>query len=501
MRGAGRGLLTTVILAALIAGGLGLQKAGPRAEPSAPTAGPSSGWSVCPHGGGPGWETTLYLANPGTAPATVRLTSLGRRTPRPPVSKTVPAGTVSSVSVPSSQRDAATIVEWFGSRVAAGWVARAGGGDSGVAAESCGGGGRTWFAPDGSTVRGEHAFLVVTNPSAAEAVLSVVLFTSDLPPIRQSNWTNIQLPGFRSTVLDVGKQAPNEAAVAAEVDVSSGRVAVSSLGVSDPGGVRSAMATPSLSDRAILPVAAGAGQSEIVVVAPGQSDVRFAATLISGRPPQPAGGLGASTQGGRSAKSYPVITNGPSSVDLLTQDGAPVAAALRSRGAVDTAATGGTFGRATAWVVLPTVVGGAAHPGLVLVNPGSGTVQVSLHLLGAPGDQLPPDLAMTVAPNSATLVPSNFLLALPRAAVVVRATNGEVPMATRWRSVFPSLPPANLVGAPVAYHRFAARSRIAHGRRSTRPTTFRARRRAHRGGGRHRRALRRRRVRRISVRP
>jgi hypothetical protein len=186
------------------------------------------------------------------------------------------------------------------------------------------------------------------------------------------------------------------------------------------------MATPSLSDRAILPVAAGAGQSEIVVVAPGQSDVRFAATLISGRPPQPAGGLGAATQSGRSAKSYPVITNGPSSVDLLTQDGAPVAAALRSRGAIDTAATGGTFGPATAWVVLPTVVGGAAHAGLVLVNPGSGTVQVSLHLLGAPGDQLPPDLTMTVAPHSATLVPSNFLLALPRAAVVVRATNGEV---------------------------------------------------------------------------
>src|SRR5439155_25829857 len=79
-----------------------------------------------------------------------------------------------------------------------------------------------------------------------------------------------------------------------------------------------------------------------------------------------------------------------------------------------------------AWVVLRSVLGGASHPGLVLINPASGTAQVSLHLLGAPGDQLPPDLAMIVAPNSATLVPSNFLLALPRAAVVVRATIGEV---------------------------------------------------------------------------
>jgi len=426
VRSFGRGLAATAVLAALIAGGVGLQRAGPRAEPAAPPGSASSGWSVCPHGGGRGWTTTVFLANPGTSQATVRLTALGPRAPKPLLSRIVPAGTVSGVRVPSVQRDAATVVEWFGSRVVAGWTARAGGDDSGVAAESCGEAGPTWFAPDGSTVRGEHTFLVVANPSAATAVFSVALFTNDLPPIRRSNWTNIELPGLRSTVLDVDRQAPNEAAVSAEVDVSSGRVAVSSLGVSDAGGVRSAAATPSLSDRAILPVAAGAGQSEIVVAVPGGSDVRFGATLISQRPPQAAGSLGAATQRGRSAKSYPVITNGPSSVDLLTQDAAPVAAALRSRGAIDSAATGGTFEPASTWVVLPTVVGAVVHPGVVLVNPGARPANVLLHLLGAPGDQLPPDIAMTVAANSAALVPASFLHPIPRAAVLVRATGGEI---------------------------------------------------------------------------
>jgi len=39
----------------------------------------------------------VFLANPGTSPATVRLTALGSRAPKPFISKTVPAGTVSGV--------------------------------------------------------------------------------------------------------------------------------------------------------------------------------------------------------------------------------------------------------------------------------------------------------------------------------------------------------------------------------------------------------------------
>jgi hypothetical protein len=426
MIGRGRGAIAMGILAVLVAGGVGLQRMGPRAEPVAPSGSAPSGWWVCPHGGGPGWRTTLYLANPGATAATVRVTNVGRAPAEPSVSMTVSAGTASQLDVPSSDRAAATLVEWFGSRVVAGWVSRAGGDDSGVAAEPCGATGRTWFAPDGSTLRGEHTFLIVTNPSASEAVFSVVLYTNDLPPIRQSNWTNLQLTAFGSTALNVGRRAPNEAAVSAEVDASSGRVAVSSLDVSDTGGVRSATATAVLSDRAILPVSAGAGQSEVVVAVPGSSAVPFGATLLSGRAPQPVGGLEQVSQSSRSAKSYPVITNGASSVDVLTAATGSIAVAIRSHGALDTAATGGALGPASSWVVLPTVVGRVSHPGLVLVNPGADPAQVTLHLLAAPGDQLPADLTITVAPDTTVSVPEDFLATYPQAAVVVRATGSAI---------------------------------------------------------------------------
>jgi hypothetical protein len=226
--------------------------------------------------------------------------------------------------------------------------------------------------------------------------------------------------------LNVGRRAPNEAAVAAEIDVSSGRVAVTSLDVSDTGGVRSATATGVLSDRAILPVSGGAGQAEVVAVVPGSADVSFGATLLSGRAPQPVGGLEQVSQSARSAKSYPVITNGASSVDVLASAGGSIAVAIRSQGALDSASTEGALAPAGSWVVLPTVVGRISHPGLVLVNPGADPAQVDLHLLGELGDQLPPDLTITVAPKTTMSVPESFLSASAQAAVVVRSTGSAI---------------------------------------------------------------------------
>jgi hypothetical protein len=173
-------------------------------------------------------------------------------------------------------------------------------------------------------------------------------------------------------------------------------------------------------------VAAGAGQAEIVVAVPGSAGVSFGATLLSGRAPQPAGGLAQASQAARSSKSYPVITNGGSSVELLAGAGGSVAAAIRSHGALDTAATGGALAPADSWVVMPTVAGGVSHPGLVLVNPGAEAAQVDLHLLAAPGDLVPSDLTITVAPMSAMSVPEDFLATYPQAAVVARATGSAI---------------------------------------------------------------------------
>ena len=382
---------------------------------------------MCPHGGGQGWRTTLYLSNPSQAPSTVRVTSLGGRAPAQVATLNVPAGATAHVDVPSTDRDAATSVEWFGGWVAAGWVATAGGGDTGVTAEPCGSTALTWFAPDGSTSQGsESTYLVVANPSAADAVFNVVVFAADRAPIRESRWTDIVLPGYRSMDLYVNRFAVSEAAVSAEVDVSSGRVAVASLGISAAGGVRSAMGSSALAERVMLPVAAGVGQSELVVVTPFQGDVPFGAILLSGQAAQPAGGLTQVTQAGQSAKAYPIISDGPSSVDLATQGGGLVAAALRSRGSRDTAATGGAIAPEWSWVVLPTVAGEPSHPGLVLVNPGPDPAQVTLHLLGAPGETLPADVTVTVNPSSTAAAPADFLSAAPEAAVLVSSSGAQV---------------------------------------------------------------------------
>ncbi|MDP9329276.1 MAG: DUF5719 family protein [Actinomycetota bacterium] len=412
--------------AAIVASGIGLQRLGPRSQPAAEAGRAPSGTWVCPHGGGTDWRTTVYLANPGTAPSIVRVTSLSGGAPKTLPLVTVAGGSEGSVDVPSGTSGSVTMVEWFGGWVAAGWVSVTGGSDGGVAAEPCGRAATTWFAPDGSTVQGQDStYLVIANPSAADAVFDVALFAPDRPPIRDTRWTNLVLHGYRSMALRVSLLARNESTVSAELDVSSGRVAMSSSVISRGGGVRSAMGQASLSTRALLPVAGGAGQTEVVLAAPGQADLAFGATLLSGRAPQPAGGLVGTSQTGQSAKAYPVIVDGPSSVDVLTQ-GALVAAAIRSQGQLDGAATGGALEPEPDWVVLPTVGGEPSHPGLVIVNPGTEPARVTLHLIGAEGATVPADVTVTVRPETAVAVPTAFLQPAPEGAIVVRSDGAGI---------------------------------------------------------------------------
>jgi hypothetical protein len=412
--------------AAVVAGGVGLQQLGPRPQPAAEAGRAPSGTWVCPHGGGTDWRTTVYVANPGPVPSTVRVTSLSGDAPRTLPLLMVAAGAEDSVEVPSDTPGSVTMVEWFGGWVAAGWVSVAGGSDGGVAAEPCGKAATTWFAPDGSTVQGQDTtYLVIANPSAADAVFDVALFAPDRPPIRDSRWTNLVLHGNRSLALRVNLLAKNESTVSAEVDVSSGRVALSSLVISHGGSVRSAIGQTSLSTRALLPVTGGAGQTEVVLAAPGQADLAFGATLLSGRAPQPAGGLAGTSQTGQSAKAYPVIVGGASSVDVLTE-GALVAAAIRSQGQLDGASTGGALGPESAWVVLPTVGGEPSHPGLVIVNPGTEGVHVTLHMIDTEGAVVPADITMTVRAETAVAAPVGFLQGAPTGAILVRSDGAPI---------------------------------------------------------------------------
>lgn len=420
MRARGQGLLAVGLALVVVVAGVAFTRIGPKAPaPATGGSAPSGAW-FCPHGGGVGWRSTIFLENPGTANVTARITSLDSDQAATTISVEVPAGMQVARTMTASHRGSATYVEYFGGWIAAGWLTRGGGDDFGVGAEPCApAASQTWYASDNTTEQGQSAYLVVMNPFAAQAVFNVVLYTQDRAPIRSSVLTDITVPPHRSVALPLNKQIPGETAVTAEVLVTAGRVAAGSMGVNVFGGVRSALAWPTTASDAILPVAAGAGQSQLLVTVPGTRSVALNAMLFSGRPAAPASGLVNVTQAPQTAHVYPAITQGPSAIELKAGDGGQVAASLRASGPVhDDDATAGALAAATTWIVTPTVAGEPAHPGLVLVNTSGEDAQVVLHLIASVGDSPAADITVKVPAASTVGVPSDFLASVPQAGVL-----------------------------------------------------------------------------------
>jgi hypothetical protein len=425
-RSRGQGWLALLTLVMVVGGGIALDRGlGPApAGAAAPGTAPSGAWS-CPHGGGPKWKVQIHLANPGDDPVTARLTELTSGRPRKPVTVTVDPGASRTVDVVAKTRAASTFVEFFGGWVAAGWVAQGGAGEIGVAAEPCApSAGRRWYAPDGTTEQGQDAYLIVMNPFDAPAAFDVILLTKTRAPIRDSAVNDVVLPAHRSRAIRLNALALGEAALGAEVDVSIGRVAVASLGIGREGGIRAALASDATGATAHLPVGAGAGQTVLALMVPGDAPVPFGATLLSGDEATPAGGLTESQQGPTSAATYPIPVDGPGSVEVVTQGDGQVVASLRAIGVGnDWAATGGSMTPAERWVVLPATIGEPAIPGLVLVDPGNDPVTVTLHALTEAG---PSDLVVQLEPGRAFKVPAGFWAAAPDSAILVTTEGGPV---------------------------------------------------------------------------
>ena len=174
---------------------------GPRAAGS---RGGTVGRLDCPHGGGPDLSVALFLANPGEAAATARLTQLGAEAASPPEHYDVPGGTTLRVDLAPGARGDATFVEFFGGWIGAGWVSYT---DAGAAAEPCAAeASQRWFLADGSTELGEESYVVVANPFSGHAVMDVVLYSADQPPVRQSEWTDLVVPAGRSVALHLNEQ-------------------------------------------------------------------------------------------------------------------------------------------------------------------------------------------------------------------------------------------------------------------------------------------------------
>jgi hypothetical protein len=426
MRSKGQGLLAIVVAALVVAGGVAFTRLGPKVPPEATPGQATSGAWLCPHGGGSEWSGSLYLANPGTDPVTARVGSLGKSPAGPARTLSVAAGSTVRLDLSVEAREAATYVEYFGGWVAAAWVTKGGGGQLGVGAEPCApAASRTWYVSDGSTRRGERSYLIVMNPFGADAVFDVALYTADRAPIRDSALTDLTLGPRRSVAVELNDFAADETAVAAEVVVKAGRVAVSSLDLSEATGIRSVLGVTELSDAAYLPVAGGAGQTQLLLAVPGAQGARFGATLFSKNPPQSAGGLTAVDQDPAATGAYPVVVEGPSAVGARLQDGDPFAAALRAAGpGNDAAATGGATTPADRWVVLPTVAGEPARPGIVLVNPSDDPSQVEVVRLPRRDGPVGETLTIDVPANGVASVPADFLSQALDAGLVVTVVDG-----------------------------------------------------------------------------
>ena len=416
-------LATVVFLVAAMAL---LDRTGARTPaPVARGSAPSGAW-LCPHGGASGLSVQLYLANPGPATVTARITRLGSEPAGAPESYEVAAGSTVRIERATPDRSASTYVEYFGGWIGAGWVAST---EAGVAAEPCAAGAaRSWYLSDGTTQLGEETYVVVSNPFAAAAVLDVVLYTAERAPIRDSAWTDLVVPARRSISLHLNAQVEGEQAVAAVLEVSVGRVAAAALGVSDGTKLRSTLGWTEPTTGATFPLMQGSGQTELLLLSTAQGSIRFGATVLSGEQPRPAGGLTEQEQGPATAHAYAIpVDPGPVAIQLFTLEDAPMVGALRVLGpGEDLGATAGAAAASDSWLVLPATSGGSPSPGAVVVNDGAVDVVATVELLPPPGGTAAAAVTVEVPAHSAAAVPPELWASEPGAALLIRSDGGAV---------------------------------------------------------------------------
>jgi hypothetical protein len=396
-------------------------------DPASEVQATSGAW-FCPHGGGrEGWEVELQVANPGERTASIRVLSLGQDKPGEPETFEVPPGEYVRIPVPPRGRERSSMVEWFGQWVAVGWLAHAGGGEGGVAAEPCApAAGGPWYLPDGTTaVDGDDDYLIVMNPFAREAVFSISLLSERKEPVRHGSLTDVVLRPFRSAAFNVHDVVLGEPTVSALVEVSVGRVAAATLGVSGAGGIRAALGyLGQPADTLTFPGGDDAGRTDLVVMSAGTTDdgarVSLEGDILGEGEPQAFAGLADASMPATSARTFTATTSGATSV-RWTVTGEDVAAVRRTFGVVSDQASVTGAQPASSWIVLPAVAGEPSNPGLVLANPGTEPAVVTLSFL-APGPA--EQVTVTVPAGSTVAASEGFLQAAPEAGVSATATSG-----------------------------------------------------------------------------
>ena len=313
MRGKGRAWLAIALAAVAVVGATAAERLGPAPPPPGTPGDAASTVWLCPHGGGKGWTGTIEIANPGESTVQASLSALGDGNLSPAGVVEAPPRSTVAHDVPADVRGAATEVQVFGGWAGVSWIVRAGGKEAGMGAEPCTSEpGGHWTVVDSQTTQRSHSYLVVMNPFATDAVIDVVLFLADRPPVRDTTWTELPIPAGHAVALDVGSRALGEAVVGADVTATRGRIAVGSLVVGSGGSVRSSIAAPAYAARWIMPVGGGSGGGVVSLLVPGDLGIRFGGTLLQQEEDeQTAGNLTAVRQGGTSTVSAPVRSTGP----------------------------------------------------------------------------------------------------------------------------------------------------------------------------------------------
>ena len=428
-------LVATLVPVLLLAGAVYAERElTPRTFDPAREVQATSGAWFCPHGGGrEGWEVELQVANPGERTASIRVLSLGQDKPGERETFEVPPGGYVRIPVPPRGRERSSMVEWFGQWVAVGWLAHAGGGEGGVAAEPCApAAGGPWYLPDGTTdVEGDDDYLIVMNPFAREAVFSISLLSERKEPVRHGSLTDVVLRPFRSAAFNVHDVVLGEPTVSALVEVSVGRVAAATLGVSGAGGIRAALGyLGQPADTLTFPGGDDAGRTDLVVMSAGTTDdgarVSLEGDILGEGEPQAFAGLADASMPAASARTFTATTSGATSV-RWTVAGEDVAAVRRTFGVVSDQASVTGAQPASSWIVLPAVAGEPSNPGLVLANPGTEPAVITLSfLVPGPAEQV----TVTVPAGSTVAAPEGFLQAAPEAGVSATATSGTFIPAT-----------------------------------------------------------------------
>ena len=272
----------------------------------------------------------------------------------------------------------------------------------------------SWVVPNGATrlaVEGERFIVMLLNPFPDVAVADIELVAD----VGRDSIEGLVVPARRVVAVDVTDEITVASAVAAFIEVVSGRLATSWIQISDGpiagSGVRAAAAVPDAAPQWLLPVAGvGAARRDVVAVSnPSADDVaEVDLEILAEAPGADVSPIEITVRPGRTALvdlsgQARLEGVGPFSVVVRSLDDAPVAASISSvtfaagpdgAGASTVAGSTATIGSDAAarrWQVAAeaAVSGAGIESGgdsstLVIVNPSSvGVAEIGLSVDGA----------------------------------------------------------------------------------------------------------------------